>query len=132
MKQNKNIPPEPIGWPLLAFPTDGSLSYPSLEDSIRQSIRVILLTRPGERLMRPEFGAGLDSFLHETNTLMTRKRIQDKISESINRWEPRIIADRIEVWEDKQQADTVRIEIIYRIKRTGQQETMAMHMTLGE
>ncbi len=82
--------------------------------------------------MRPEFGAGLDTFLHEANTLMTRKRIQDKISESINRWEPRIIADRIEVWEDKQQADTVRIEIIYRIKRTGQQETMAMHMTLGE
>ena len=52
----------PIGWPLLPVPEDGVLAFPDLEDSVRQSIQVILLTRPGERLMRPQFGAGLDQF----------------------------------------------------------------------
>jgi phage baseplate assembly protein W len=132
LKKNKYIPPEPVGWPLLPVPENGSLGYPSLEESIRQSIRIILLTRPGERLMRPRFGAGLETFLHEPNTLDTHRRIHDRISAGIRRWEPRVVADRIEVREDGERPDTVRIEIVYRIIRTGQRETMALNMTLGE
>jgi hypothetical protein len=66
-------PPSPlIGWPLLPLPdSEGCLNYPSLEESVRQSIRVILITRPGEQLMRPTFGAGLEVFLHDQNTLTT-------------------------------------------------------------
>ena len=52
---------------------------PALEQSVRQSIQVILSTRPGEQLMRPDFGAGLERFLHEPNTLTTRRRIRDVV-----------------------------------------------------
>ena len=131
MRRNTRIPPEPRGWPFLATPQAGELRYPPLEESVRQSIRVILLTRPGEQLMNPEFGAGLDGFLHEPNTLVTRRRIQDEILEVLDRWEPRINVDRVEVWELEDQPDAVRVEIVYRLRRTGAGKTLALTMQLG-
>ena len=68
---------DPIGWPFLPFPqTGGQLTYPDLERSVRDSIRIILATRPGEQLMRPRFGAGLQNFLDEGNTVaLDRKSV---------------------------------------------------------
>jgi hypothetical protein len=129
--QAPKLPAPPVGWPLLPTPEDGTLSYPTLEESVRQSIRVILLTRPGEQLMRPEFGAGLDRFLHEPNTLLTRRRVRDAIVEALGRWEPRIITERVEVWESEERADAVRVEIVYRIKRTGGVTSLMLTMSLG-
>jgi uncharacterized protein len=109
-----------LGWPLFALPDDdGTLAYPSLEDSVRQLVRVILSTRPGEQLMRPDFGGGLDSLLHEPNTLATRRRIRDLVQESLGRWERRMLLDRVEVWEVAGEPSHVRVEIAYRLARTG-------------
>lgn len=131
MTSHSHLPPPPIGWPLMPLPQNGELTYPNLEDSVRQSIRVILLTRPGEQLMRPAFGAGLQRFLHEPGSLVTRRRIQDAIVESLASWEPRIIVDRVEVWESEERADAVRIEIAYTLKRTGTAVSMILTMNLG-
>ena len=74
----------PIGWPLLPLPdAHGQLSYPTLEQSVRQSIRCILRTRPGEQLKHPNFGAGLQNFLNEPNPLTTRRRIQEAMLGSL-------------------------------------------------
>jgi uncharacterized protein len=113
-------PPPPVGWPLLPVPdAAGRLAFPGMEASVRQQIQVILLTRPGEQLMRPEYGAGLDDLLHEPNTLTTRRRIRDRIADGLARWEPRIVVDRIEVWELPDEPTRVRVEIGYRHRRTG-------------
>ena len=120
----------PVGWPLLPQMNNGGLGYPVLEDSIRQSIKIILLTRPGEQLMRPEFGAGLNQFLHEPNTLVTRRRIRDAVLNSLQRWEPRIVLQRVDVWENEKQADSLRVEIVYQVRRTALVETMSLTMNL--
>lgn len=130
VKPNKRIPRPPIGWPLLPIPENGILRYPSLEESIRQQIKVILLVRPGELLMRPQFGAGLSEFLHQPNTLETRQQIQDTVIEALGIWERRILVDRVEVWEEDD-PDTIRIEIAYRIKQTGEQITTTLRMNVG-
>jgi phage baseplate assembly protein W len=92
---------------------------------------VILLTRPGEQLMRPRYGAGLDQYLHDPNTLTTRRRIRDTVVQSITRWESRLILDRVDVWPIDGRADAVRVEIAYRLKRTGVATTMKLTMSLG-
>lgn len=117
---NQVIAPPRIGWPLFLLPdVNGQLHYPTLEESVRQSIQVILRTRPGEQLMRPEFGAGLENFVHEPNTLTTRRRIRDLIVESLGQWERRILVDRVEVWEVPERPTHIRVEIGYRLQRTG-------------
>jgi len=130
VKKNRRIPRPPVGWPLLSVPENGSLSYPSLEESIKQYIKILLLTRPREQLMRPWFGAGLSRFLHQSNTLETRQQIHDLVIETLDRWEKRIVVDRVEVYAD-QTPDSVRIEIAYRIKRSGVQAAMMLKMNLG-
>jgi phage baseplate assembly protein W len=128
----RNPNPPPIGWPLLPLPdAAGRLRWPGLEESVRQSIEVLLRTRPGERLMRPELGAGLAELLHEPNTITTRRRIRDRIAEALAQWERRIAVDRIEVWEVPGQPSEVRVEIAYRLRRTGAARRAALTLELG-
>lgn len=110
----------PIGFPLLPLPgEDGRLAWPSLEECVAQQIRVILLTRPGEQIMRAEYGAGLSNFLHEPNTLTTQRRIRDAIGDALARWEKRIVVDDIGVTEVPGEPARLRVEIAYRLRRTG-------------
>ena len=120
-----------VGWPLLGVPDGaGRLGYPTLDESVRQSIRIILQTRPGEQLMRPDFGAGLQDFLHEPNTLTTRQRIRDAIADALARWEPRIVVDRIDVWEVDDRPSELRVEVAYRLQRTGAPQQLGLTMQL--
>jgi len=108
----------------------GRLEYPSLEASVRESIRVILSTRPGEQLMRPDFGAGLERLLHEPNTLATRRAIRDLIQASLTRWERRLVLDRVDVHEVAGEPSHVSVEIAYRLARTGAPATLALTVQL--
>jgi uncharacterized protein len=128
-----SIAAQPIGWPLLPVPdASGELRYPSLEESVRQQIRVILTTRPGEQLMRPGFGAGLEDFVHQPNTVTTRRRVRDTVSEALARWEPRIAVDRVEVWEVEERPGALRVEIGYRLRRTGAARQLGVVLELEE
>ena len=121
----------PLGWPLLPLPdAEGRLNYPSLEESVRQSIQVILRTRPGEQLMRPTFGAGLALFLHEQNTITTRRRIRDLVTESLARWEPRVNVTRVEVAESPERPSLIRFEIAYQLRRTGAPQRLGLTLEL--
>ncbi len=120
-----------VNWPLLPLPdNNGHISFPTLEDSVRQSIQIILRTRPGERLMRPDFGGGLENMLHQPNTLTTRRQIRDLINESLNRWEKRIILDRVDVWDIEDQPTTLRVEIAYRSRRSNLPKQMGITLDL--
>ena len=86
---------DPVSWPFLPVPEDGKLAFPALDQSVRDAIRIVLTTRPGEQLMRPRFGAGLQNFLDEGNTVAVRRQIQTVILESLQNYETRIAIDRI-------------------------------------
>jgi len=120
-----------IGWPLLPIPDrNGELRFPTLEESVRQSIKVILQTRPGEQLMRQEFGGGLERFVNEPNNLTTQRRIRDLIVESLRRWEPRIDVDRVEVTEAPDRPSHLNVQLMYRLKRTGGSAQLGLTMIL--
>ena len=108
------------GWPLLPLPdANGALQWPDLARSVRETIRAILSTRPGEQLMRPDFGGGLDRLLHAPNTVATRRQMRDLVQESLARWERRILLDAVEVWEVPERPSELRVEIVYRLANTG-------------
>jgi hypothetical protein len=121
----------PIGWPLLPLPDrDGRMRYPRTDASVRQLIEVVLRTRPGEQLMRPRFGGGLETFAHEPNTLTTRRRIRDRIADALAQWERRVLVDRIDVWEVPERPTQVRVEIAYRLRRTGAAQEVGLEMVV--
>jgi phage baseplate assembly protein W len=131
VRRPANLPPLQIGWPLAPALVGGALDYPDLETGVRDQIKIILLTRPGELLLHPGFGAGLEDLLHEPNTLATRRRIRDLITASVARWEPRIVVDQVEVWELPDRPDAVRVELAYRLRRTGAAQQFHFDLALG-
>lgn len=109
-----------LGWPLLPLPDEqGALAWPDLAQSVREGIRIILSTRPGEQLMRQEYGGGLERLLHAPNTVATRREIRDLVNDALTRWERRILLDAVEVWEVPDEPSQVRVEIAYRLARNG-------------
>lgn len=104
----------------LAFPlavdANGSLATVAYEEDIRQSIRIILATNPGERVMRPDFGAGLRDFVFEPADTGTIHRIQQRVQESLIDWEARIDVLEVAVTLDRVTKSTLFIRITYRVR----------------
>ena len=109
----------PIGWPLMPVPdADGALAWPDFAASVRQMIEVILRTAPGEQLMRPAFGAGLEALVNKPNTLTTRAEAQDSILAALRTYEPRVIVDRLDV-DPGQDPREVIVTLACRLSLTG-------------
>lgn len=80
--------------------------------------------------MAHRFGAGLENFLHDSNNITTRRRIRDLIMDSLNLWESRILVDRVDVREVPDEPTHIRVEIAYRIRRTGLAQQLGLTMAL--
>jgi len=122
---------DPIGWPFLPIPVGGQLNYPKLEQSVRDSIRVILMTRPGEQLMRPLYGAGLQNYLDEGNTITVRSQIQSAILQSLQNYENRITVDAVDVDPVAGSPAQVQVQIHYRLVRTNVSQQIGVTMQVG-
>lgn len=79
-----------LGFPIVPDPVRGSLRYHQGSLKVKEAIELILMTEPGERLMRPEFGCGLRQFLMEPNTVATRSRLERTVTRALEQFEPRI------------------------------------------
>jgi hypothetical protein len=84
---------------------------------IEQSIRVILGTTPGERLMRPSFGCNLRSLVFSPNNETTANLARHYVEEALRRWEPRIELLNVHT-RSGPGANAVEIGIEYRIRET--------------
>jgi phage baseplate assembly protein W len=108
-----------VGW---AFPTrldaDRRISLAAYEQDIEQSIRIILGTNRGERVMRPDFGAGLIEFVFEPANTATMELLRRRVEESLIDWEPRIDVEEVKVTIQPNERNRLDIDISYRVRAT--------------
>lgn len=71
-------------------PLTKDLRKKTKEDSIKQSVRNLLLTSPGEKLFNPGWGCNLRGFLFEPITEMAVIEIKESVELSLKNYEPRI------------------------------------------
>ena len=118
----------------LGFPprvgANGRLSWSGGEENIRESIRLILLTEPGERLMREDFGCGLRRFLFEPNTPTTRALLRERVQRAITRWERRVRLEDVSVESDADDERAINISITFRQVATGVQSRVGLSLQL--
>jgi phage baseplate assembly protein W len=119
----------------IAFPPrigeDGRLAWSEGPENVRESIRIILMTELGERLMLPEFGAGLGAYLFEPNTATTRRLIQERISDALARWEPRVKVEGITVEADPANPEAAIATISYQLVANQTRERVTLQVDLG-
>jgi phage baseplate assembly protein W len=125
------LPLEPLSFPLLPRPESGRLAFPPLAAGVREMIHAILLTRPGELLLHPELGVGLEDFVDQPNTLTTRRRLCDAVSLQLELYEPRIQLDRVDAAELPDDPAALRLEIAYRLRRDGRPGALALTLRLA-
>ncbi|HAH10669.1 MAG TPA: baseplate protein [Alphaproteobacteria bacterium] len=113
------------GW---AFPVgqvkhnDGSVDIRnvSAETDIQQSIRIIIGTAPGERVMRPEFGCGIHALTFAVIDMSTLNRIEAAVRDALTRYEARIELNNVRVSAGDSINGVLDIEIDYRVRKTNQ------------
>lgn len=108
------------GW---GFPPQFSKSLQNVgmlsdADDIQSSLEILLSTRPGERIMRPDYGCNLDELVFEPLTTTFKTYIKDLVSTAILYHEPRIEVNKIELEDTGELEGRILIIIDYTIRST--------------
>jgi len=121
------------GW---AFPlcvgSDGGNAMAMYEEDIKQSIRIILGTDQGERVMRPDFGAGLRSFIFGPISATSLQRIKTRVQDALTKWEPRIDVLPVKITFDSSDGTALLIDITYRVRITNTLQNLVYPFYLQE
>ena len=122
------------GW---AFPPAfnfelGTVETVAAEEDIRQSIRIIIETIPGERIMFSTFGCGIRKFVFESNDPTHMSMLKDSIYDALLYYEPRIKLDKIDITDDTQVSGLIHIHIFYTIIITNTRSNMVFPFYIKE
>lgn len=107
------------GWafPVQAGP-DGELSQVEYDEDVHQAVRMVLGTDLGERVMRPDFGAGLRALVFEPLSATTRALVKHRVEDALVRWEPRIDVLDVRVRLQTGAESAVLVEVDYHVRAT--------------
>jgi len=110
------------GWamPVELDPRTGLVASVAYEEDIRQSIRIILETAPGERVMRPNFGCGIHDLVFSVVDSTAIQQIRSTVEEALRRCEARIDVLDVTVEEAATREGKLLVQVEYRVRRTNQ------------
>jgi len=100
-------------------PLSSDLTLHKDEDSVKESIKNLILTDRGERLMQPNLGGNVTAMLFENITPSVLKLIEDNIRTTINLYEPRAELQNVSVTSNIDD-NTVRVKITFYVKNVEQ------------
>jgi len=120
------------GWAYPLAPAGDGVEMRAEEALIDQSIRIILGSNPGERVMRPTFGAGLRAFVFEPISTGTLQALRKRVEEALVDWEPRIDVERVTVTADPADPGKVVIDVSYRVRATNTRRNLVYPFYLDE
>lgn len=105
-------------FPIQVEEATGKMKTVSLEEDIRQAIPIILMTRKGERVMRPDFGCSIYDYAFDTTDYTTLVQMENAVRDALIRWEPRITDIKVHVDGSQKQEGMLPIKISYRVRST--------------
>jgi phage baseplate assembly protein W len=117
-----------IAQPMSLSVTNGVLSSTGT-DRVEQSIRVILGTQQGERVMRPDFGCNLRSLVFAPMNEATLNLARHYVLDGLTQWEPRIDVTDVVITPGPGQ---LIISVNYRLKATQQPGTLIYRFSRGQ
>lgn len=112
------------GWrfPFSVSAEHGRVEISEGKENIRESVRIILLTEPGERLLHPEFGTKLHQFLFENIDGQTQEMIKREVRHALQLWENRIVNIEVNADAGEDRPGVLRIGVAYEIAGWGEHD----------
>lgn len=122
------------GWkfPVGIDKATGRIQMSSNEESIRESIRIIIGTRKGELPMHPDFGCGIQEYAFETADYTTLYAMKTEVEHALTRWEPRITDVYAQVSDEQIDKGILMIDVSYVVRATNNQYNLVYPFYINE
>jgi uncharacterized protein len=133
------------GWRFPILPDDtGSLAWSEGQPNVEQSLKVLLLTAVGERVMRPTFGTEAPKLVFAPGSEQYLRRLEQSIQDAVRDFEPRV--DLIDVRAEPETPEPgtlpeggsvgraearVTVSIAYTVRRTNSRFNLVFPFYLG-
>lgn len=111
-----------VSFPLVVDHT-GSIAL-SGGDDVTPAIRMVIMTAPGERPMRPDFGCAIWDHVYDPINAASLGQMAHAVRSALSRWEPRIDVDRVTVTPDRTADSAVLIEVDYRLRSSNDRRNL--------
>lgn len=106
------------GWQFpVAVDDGGAVAVAEYEESVRQSIWVILGTAKGERVMRPDFGCGIYDMVFGVNSSTAASAAAEEVRDALVSFEPRVDVLNVDV-SPGDDGEVLYVSIDYQIRAT--------------
>jgi phage baseplate assembly protein W len=112
-----------FSWPMEVDHT-GSIRLTDGAADLDRSIRIVLMTAPGERVMRPQFGCRIWELLFEPVTPNLLGLIAVAVRDALAQWEPRIQVLGVAPEPDPDEPSLVRVSISYLVRETNDRRNL--------
>lgn len=100
--------------PLQLSPSDGPYALnKNLASVVKQNVKMIIFTSPGERIMDSNFGVGIRNYLFEPLTEITKINIRDRIIKQLNTYLPFVTIKSLGVYSNDEEPNTIQIKMEY-------------------
>ncbi|MEO8133197.1 MAG: GPW/gp25 family protein [Betaproteobacteria bacterium] len=100
-------------------------------EDVRQSISLLLRTRPGERVMRPEYGCDLHRLFFAPNDDTTAGLAIHYVKRALDLHEPRIDVLHLDANRHPDLPAALLIQLEYRLRSTQQTSALAFSLDLN-
>jgi phage baseplate assembly protein W len=112
-----------FSWPMGVDHT-GSIKLTDGADVLERAMRIVLLTAPGERLMRPQFGCRIWDLLFEPITPNLLGLLAEAVRDALAQWEPRVEVEQVVPEPDGNDGGLVHIQVTYRVRATNDRRNL--------
>jgi len=121
------------GWRFPIAPdATGGLGYTSADANVEQSLRILLLTRVGERPMRGTFGTHLAEMVFLPGGTVNLRRLELEVRTAVTTWEPRVDLLAVEAELDPDDETRVTVSISYRVRRSNTRQSLVFPFYLSQ
>jgi uncharacterized protein len=120
------------GWRFPILPDDsGGLGFVEGDENIEQSLRIMLLTDLGQRVMRPDFGCKASRLVFAPGSVQHLRLLETTVREAVRDWEPRVELDEVLAEVQVEDETMVIVSINYRVRRTNTRNNLVFPFYLG-
>lgn len=120
----------PEDWAGLSFSPTGGVEMVEDRESVRQAVLLLLSTRSGERVMRPDYGCDLHKLVFSSNDDTTAGLAMHYVRQAIDRWEPRIVIERLDAGRDEAYPERLNIFLKYRLSSSMKRDSLTFSVNL--
>jgi phage baseplate assembly protein W len=132
----KNINGISVALPFVYSHEDGPYRLnKTLLQTVRQNLKNLILTSPGERIMIPTFGVGLRRFLFEGMSGDVYEKLGFKIREQVNKYMPFVTIEKIEFHTIENNPDLalneVNVQLVYNLGQVAPTDVLSISQILN-